>query len=233
MFLSCTDSVDYHWKLLSSSSMEELPQQSEEELDADDAPGDVDEKKERKEKVSLTSSLFPNTLLYRLHGSLPLQIRQRSLKGFSTVEKRRPASDKTERPSSAVLLCTSVASRGLDLPLVRAVIQYDLPTEGGVTEYIHRVGRTARVGKGGEAWSFVAPSEEAWVKWTDDQIQDKSDGTGAEQRTSLVGASVESVLRSGFGGTGAEFESRATQVQLSFERWVLKQKTVRAFIIRY
>ncbi|KAG1770612.1 P-loop containing nucleoside triphosphate hydrolase protein, partial [Suillus placidus] len=67
----------------------------------------------------------------------------------------------------SILLCTSVASRGLDLPFVRAVIQYDLPTEGGATEYVHRVGRTARAGKGGEAWSIVAPSESQWVNWVE------------------------------------------------------------------
>ncbi|KAG2035179.1 hypothetical protein BDR03DRAFT_963381 [Suillus americanus] len=50
-----------------------------------------------------------------------------------------------------------MVSRGLDLPLVRAVIQHDLPTEGGTTEYIHDVGQTAHSGKG-EAWSIVAPN---------------------------------------------------------------------------
>ena len=62
-----------------------------------------------------------------------------------------------------------MAFRGLDLPLVRAVIQYDLQAEGGATEYVHRVGRTARAGKGGEAWSIVGPNEVGWVKWVEEK----------------------------------------------------------------
>jgi ATP-dependent RNA helicase DDX31/DBP7 len=59
-----------------------------------------------------------------------------------------------------------VAARGLDLvPRVRAVVQYDLPMEGGATEYVHRVSRTARAGRGGQAWTIIAPSEEKWVEW--------------------------------------------------------------------
>jgi len=128
------------------------------------------------------------------------------------------------KATTSILFCTSVASRGLDLPLVRAVIQYDLPTEGGVTEYIHRVGRTARAGRGGEAWCFVAPSEKTWVDWAETQMhKDEEEKHEGEKRSLvLVGSEPDNVLRSGFGGKGQQHESRATQVQLAFERWVLK-----------
>lgn len=170
------------------------------------------------EPISYTSTLLPNTTIHRLHGSLPLQTRLASLKAFST-NTTPPHTDLTKPapgPSSSILFCTSVASRGLDMPLVRAVVQYDLPTEGGATEYVHRVGRTARVGRGGEAWSFVGTGpEKEWVGWIESKM-----GEG----TKVGGVNVEGVLKKGFGG--GDWEGRATEVQGAFERWVLSKTKV-------
>ncbi|KAJ3536253.1 hypothetical protein NM688_g6865 [Phlebia brevispora] len=240
VFLSCTDSVDFHWRLLGGTSMGDGAEEASgsssdsdsEEADEQDAGGDSKSKSKsatsNDERVEVKSPLLPNTSIFRLHGSLPLQTRLASLRGFSSTRPGK-ASERSSSTSS-ILLCTSVASRGLDLPLVRAVVQYDLPTEGGATEYVHRVGRTARVGKGGEAWSFVAPSEAEWVKW----VEGKMHGDTAEQEAknvSLESVAVDDILKKGFGGTGKEFEERATEVQLSLERWVLKDKQVRLYIL--
>lgn len=109
---------------------------------------------------------------------------------------------------------------------MRAVVQYDLPTEGGVTEYVHRVGRTARAGKGGEAWSILAPSETLWAQWAQDKMEDGGKSGGNKGNVSLTPIGIDDVLRSGFGGKGQEYEDRATEVQLAFERWVLCEKEV-------
>ena len=222
VFLSCTDSVDFHWNLLKAPVMDDVPEtqavaDSDEDEENYPKPSDAEVPSEQ---VEAKCSLLPDVSIFRLHGSLQTSSRMAALKGFAGSQvKNKPAGDTT----SSILLCTSVASRGLDLPLVRAVVQFDLPTEGGVNEYLHRIGRTARAGKGGEAWSIVAPSEVAWVKWVEEKMGGE-DSAEAKAKVSLSGISVDSVLRSGFGGRNLEHEERATEVQLAFERWVLKKE---------
>lgn len=60
----------------------------------------------------------------------------------------------------SILVATDRASRGLDIPELGHVISYDMPAS--VTSYIHRVGRTARAGKEGTAWTMVAHREGKW-----------------------------------------------------------------------
>ena len=53
-----------------------------------------------------------------------------------------------------ILVATNVAARGLDIPAVSHVINYDIP--GNLEEYVHRIGRTARMGRDGTAITFVS-----------------------------------------------------------------------------
>lgn len=217
VFFSCTDSVDFHWRLFGQATMSSSDTKvADNEIGGKDDSGDV----------GMTCALLPSTKVYRLHGSLPLATRLTSLQGFAYVHKNLDRGKaNVEEAKNSVLFCTSVASRGLDLPFVRSVVQYDLPTEGGTTEYVHRVGRTARAGKGGEAWSIVSPSEASWVPWAVERMQ----GHEVKSKTvvKLEAVEVDSVLQQGFGGKGSEYEDRATQVQLAFEHWVLKNAEVR------
>ncbi|GAA6062809.1 hypothetical protein JCM10212_006170 [Sporobolomyces blumeae] len=61
-----------------------------------------------------------------------------------------------------MLICSDLISRGIDIPNVSHVISYDVPTD--MRKYVHRVGRTARAGQKGEAWSLVEDQEVAPFK---------------------------------------------------------------------
>jgi len=232
VFMSCTDSVDYHWKMLGGVQMG-AQQETEEEVESKRKQKKrIGKDGEEEEPISYTCPLLPATSIYRLHGSLALQTRRNSLASFASASSPSTSSD---APGNSILLCTSVASRGLDLPLVRAVIQYDLPTEQGVNEYVHRVGRTARVGRGGESWAFVGDKESEWVSWVEEGMSTDTLGKPMGKRevgqVRLKQVGVENVLQRGFTpknamAGGREYEARATQVQLAFERWVLDNEEV-------
>eukprot|EP01026_Neomeris_dumetosa_P015810 TRINITY_DN1601_c0_g1_i2.p2 TRINITY_DN1601_c0_g1~~TRINITY_DN1601_c0_g1_i2.p2 ORF type:complete len:167 (-),score=38.20 TRINITY_DN1601_c0_g1_i2:188-649(-) len=67
--------------------------------------------------------------------------------------KRLAALNKFKAGEKSILIATDVASRGLDIPTVDVVINYDLPRN--CKDYVHRVGRTARAGRSGLALTFV------------------------------------------------------------------------------
>eukprot|EP00050_Salpingoeca_kvevrii_P022454 m.126665 g.126665 ORF g.126665 m.126665 type:complete len:448 (-) comp9711_c0_seq2:113-1456(-) len=75
------------------------------------------------------------------------------LHGQMTQPKRLGALAKFQGQKSSILVATDVASRGLDIPHVDVVLNYDLPMHS--KDYIHRVGRTARAGRTGRAITFV------------------------------------------------------------------------------
>jgi ATP-dependent RNA helicase DDX47/RRP3 len=74
--------------------------------------------------------------------------------------KRLGALNKFKAGECNILVCTDVASRGLDIPSVDVVINYDIPTNS--KDYIHRVGRTARAGRSGVGISLVNQYELEW-----------------------------------------------------------------------
>merc|ERR1711962_1115355 len=74
-----------------------------------------------------------------IHGDRLQREREEALYDFRTGDK-------------PILVATAVAARGLDIPGVAHVINYDMPDD--VDEYVHRIGRTGRVGNTGKATSF-------------------------------------------------------------------------------
>jgi ATP-dependent RNA helicase DeaD len=79
------------------------------------------------------------------------------LHGDMTQPQRTRAMDRFRRNMSGILVATDVAARGIDVKDIEAVFNYDLPQDEGY--YVHRIGRTARAGKMGQAFSFVVGRE--------------------------------------------------------------------------
>ncbi len=79
-----------------------------------------------------------------IHGNLRQSKRDRVIRGFRSGKSR-------------ILVATDVAARGLDIPLIQHVINYDLPQVP--EDYIHRVGRTGRAGKEGSAITFLTNND--------------------------------------------------------------------------
>jgi ATP-dependent RNA helicase DDX31/DBP7 len=217
VFMSCADSVDFHFSLFSrtiadpdaenttpaskanSTMPKPKPKSSE---PAAENPGTganapkVDLTKDTVAPATAISNDTNSVILHKLHGSLAQNIRTATLKHF------------TDSSEPCVIICTDVASRGLDLPNVDYVIEYDPPF--AAEDHVHRIGRTARAGKSGRALIFLLPdAEEAYIPIL------------KSYSPALTAHTAEELLRKGFGGTGHEWEERATEWQLDIERWVL------------
>jgi ATP-dependent RNA helicase DDX31/DBP7 len=84
------------------------------------------------------------TAVFKLHGSIDHRQRLQTYSQFLAAE-------------SAILFTTDVAARGLDLPKVTHILQYDVPLD--IPSYLHRMGRTARLGGQGEGLLWLMPNE--------------------------------------------------------------------------
>lgn len=83
------------------------------------------------------------------------------LRGSMTQKERTSTFLEFSKAEHGILICTNVACRGLDMPAVTWIIQMSPPAQ--VEEYVHRVGRTARLGRKGRAVIFVTPKETPYV----------------------------------------------------------------------
>ena len=99
-------------------------------------------------QIALNTFGLKNIL--QLHGKLEQKRRTAIFEQFST-------------PSSTILFCTDVAARGLDFENVDLVIHFDLPKDPMM--FIHRCGRTARIGKNGESIVFLMSNEQLYLEF--------------------------------------------------------------------
>lgn len=98
--------------------------------------------------------IFKSSENFALHGKMTQIDRSETFKRFCSA-------------SSGILLATGIASRGLDLPQVDWIVQFDPPED--VSEYIHRVGRTARMGTTGRALLFLYENEMDFKRVLEDE----------------------------------------------------------------
>jgi ATP-dependent RNA helicase RhlE len=94
----------------------------------------------------------------RIHGDRSQNQRTEALAGFKSGKYR-------------VLVATDIAARGIDVEALEHVINFDVPAVP--EDYIHRVGRTARAERTGEALTFVAPDEESQLRDIEKAIKTK------------------------------------------------------------
>lgn len=217
VFMSCADSVDFHFEMLSRSdtsassnsgkkdTVYRLPKSDEAKTTKSEKipqGQSISEAKTQGTAYACSSKDNPGVQIFRLHGSLPQSTRTGTLMVFT----------KCSQP--AILVCTDVASRGLDLPHVDLVIEYDPPFSKD--DHLHRIGRTARAGKDGRAMIFLMPgSEEGYV-----------DILKEGRPHNLTRHAADELLKRGFSpSTGLvsdrDWEHRATDWQLDTERWAL------------
>jgi ATP-dependent RNA helicase RhlE len=93
-----------------------------------------------------------------IHGDKSQGARERALERFRSGEAR-------------ILIATDIAARGIDVPGITHVLNFDLPNTP--ESYVHRIGRTARAGRDGAAISFCDPSEEEYLTAIEKRIRRK------------------------------------------------------------
>jgi superfamily II DNA/RNA helicase len=115
-----------------------------------------------------------------LHGDMDQHARMAALDSFRTGE-------------IPILVASDVAARGLDIPAVSHVFNYDIPHHA--EDYVHRIGRTGRAGRSGQSFTLVSPGEEKSlaaiekligqpVEWQGPTLAERPQSEGSSRRRS-------------------------------------------------
>ena len=130
-----------------------------------------------------------------------------AIEGDMSQSRREHSMLKFRKNRADILVATDVAARGIDVPKVGLVVNYDVPNQDMV--YFHRIGRTARAGAKGNAITLVSYSSVG--DWNIIKKQIKSDMTDLNQKLGIeinipdplkrqVGRRMTPQIRSGYGG---------------------------------
>lgn len=199
IFMSCADSVDFHYELL------RRPDGATSSASSKDAELTA---KTVCPAAYLTSAASPEIVLHRMHGSLSQPTRTATLREFSACEL----------PS--VLISTDVSSRGLDIPSIDLVVEYD--PAFSFADHIHRIGRTARAGRPGDAVLFLLPgSEEGYVEVLKSSASPSSLSYESVLQKGLMAKMQFPVETSSTPAEGSSCHERAEALQLHIEQRLL------------
>lgn len=132
-----------------------------------------------------------------------------SIHGGRTQSQRQQALDGFRDGYYPVLVATDVAARGIDIPQIELVINFDLPQTG--EDYIHRIGRTARAGNSGEAMSFVTPEEVRFFKYISQSLDKQASGQRVENPNPQGGQRKSGPSRFGGNGKRGGFKHRSNR----------------------
>ena len=108
-----------------------------------------------------------------------------AIHGNKSQSQRERALDRFKRGNVAILVATDVAARGLDIPNVSHVVNFDTPQQ--YEDYVHRIGRTGRAGKSGVALTFVS---EPTAKSTPQKATNRSNSQKPPKKRRLVGGAA-------------------------------------------
>lgn len=144
-----------------------------------------------------------------------------ALNGDMTQQLRERVVEQLKRGSLDVVIATDVAARGLDVPRITHVINYDVPYD--TEAYVHRIGRTGRAGRTGTAILFITPREIRMLKVIERATRQKitpqplpSREAVADRRVAQFRQQVEEVIASEdlsfFMDVVAEFENSGSEL---------------------
>ncbi|XP_055304759.1 probable ATP-dependent RNA helicase CG8611 [Sitodiplosis mosellana] len=216
VFLATENLVDYHYDLMTETLTKKVVDSDDEdddndddnmalpdgESDLEDDEGLLDKVRAKTKKKFKERPLLADVKFFKLHGSLTQHERSAIFKAFKEAK-------------SGVLLTTDVTARGIDVPAVDLVVQFSSPHK--LADYVHRVGRTARAGRSGNAILFLCPNEVEFIRTLESKrIRIAQD----DYKTYLKGVQDNSELVTG------TLEEMASELQRKFESLVADDKEI-------
>lgn len=133
-----------------------------------------------------------------IHGDFNQKDRIRALEGFRSGAAR-------------ILVATNVAARGLDIDAVSHVVNFDVPDEA--EDYVHRIGRTARLEAEGVAWTLVMPEDEPLIAAIEYLLEKKI------ERVRLAGFDYDVPAPDWAKPSAKTMMQNVRRTQTSFDRW--------------